>query len=286
VGLVLFGVGSRVVAQTRETAETPSEDAEDAEGAEDAPRDVKVAVVSVGDPDDALRTRTRSVEDALAAEGSLVLPGDPGIRGALRGEPGSEDDGLDRVRSERRRLGLDDDEDALVLARLGRLTGSVAVVAVRREGDGLALSVLDVSEHRFYDGDLALDGAAPDAIVAYVTRRARASARRAAAPLATRHESAEEASARERAGAERPRERERHDGSESAGGHGAEARDARGRDRREPPEKKNEVLAFFEEAWPYFAAGILLAGLVVWVALKDDTPEAAVPVLRFVPGGR
>ncbi|HJK89610.1 MAG TPA: hypothetical protein RMH26_02650, partial [Polyangiaceae bacterium LLY-WYZ-15_(1-7)] len=66
-----------------------------------------MAVVVTGDPDGLLQDAAQRLERAL--EGRVVLPSDPGLRAALRGEPG-EDDGLERVRRERRRLGWGDDD--------------------------------------------------------------------------------------------------------------------------------------------------------------------------------
>ncbi len=65
---------------------------------QDAPEEpAKVAVVTVGDPDDGLRERARELDRLLSRTDGLRIPTDSGLRRALRGDPApDEDDGLGR----------------------------------------------------------------------------------------------------------------------------------------------------------------------------------------------
>jgi hypothetical protein len=42
---------------------------------------------------------------------------------------------------------------------------------------------------------------------------------------------------------------------------------------------------FFEQYWPYFAAGALLVGAVVFIVLATQSSSTPPPVLRFEVGG-
>jgi hypothetical protein len=254
--------------------ETPSEPAADApsEPAAGAPAEPtvsspsevdaqapKLAVVVVGDPDPPLRAAALRVERAVV--GRLRAPFDPGLRAALRGEPGEADDGLGEVRRERRRLGLDEARDAPVLAALGRRAGARVVAAVRSGNDGPVLMVLDVEASAFYEGSIPLGASTPDARIArFLMRRARASQRGPRVPApAEPSASAEElpAPTLPPAAAEPLPEPEA------------------------PPARQPD---FFEQFWPYLVAGALLAGMITAIALTSSGPNAIEqPALRFVP---
>lgn len=205
----------------------------------------KIAVVIVGDADEVLVNAAVRVERAVG--GSLRLPVDAGLRAALRGEEAA-DDGLDEVRRERRRLGLGEVSDAPVLASLGRRAGAVAVGVVRAGAEGPELVVLDVRNAAFFEGELALVGAADEAIGEFATRRARIAARGAVIAEPIRAQPAPVA----------PVEQE--------------------------PEQDEPD--FFEQFWPYFVAGALLIGMVIAIAVTSASDGSSQPVLRFVPGGR
>ncbi|MFW5921458.1 MAG: hypothetical protein ACOCUS_06425, partial [Polyangiales bacterium] len=71
-----------------------------------------MAVVVSGDPDEALRRAAERVERVIDTSDALIGPGDPGLRQALRGEPPPrEEDGLERARRTRRRLGWGESRD-------------------------------------------------------------------------------------------------------------------------------------------------------------------------------
>ncbi len=227
---------------------------------------LKIAVVTIGDPDDALRHAARGVERSLEESGELVLPGDPGIREALLGEPGpSEDDGLATVRRDRRRLGADPTSDAQVLSALGRRVGAIAVVAVSRRGTDIEVVVLDVSTGRFYDDEVTLPSGS---VVSFVRARARASGRRVAGGAAPEPEAGPPPSHRA-TGADHPR-----------------ARPAPREREEEAAEDHEDHRSFLEKAWPYFVAGILLIGVVTYALVSTGAASPASPVLRFQPGGR
>lgn len=218
----------------------------------------KVAVVLAGDPDPAMRSLARRVDDAI--EGTLRRPFDPGLRAALRGEPGQGDDGLGGVRRERRRLGLGEARDAPVLAQLGRQASAVAVAVVRSGSEGPELVMLDVGAGAFFEGTLQLDESVADArVVGFVARRARAAARRTADPTVA-------AEARVPDAPEGPNPLADVEDGET------------GEDEEEPD--------LFEQIWPYLVAGALLAGMLTAIGIVAATDDQPQPVLRFVPGGR
>ena len=226
--------------------------------AEDEPLP-KVAVVVVGDPDDDLRARAVELEEALTEGGEVRVPSDPGLRAALRGEPpvATEDDGLERVRAERRRVVLADlsavvESDARALRALGRSSGATAVVVVRRSETGsIDALVMDVGRVALYEGEVATTDL--DAACAFVVSRARSAARAAArgeGPVAPS-----------------PR---------------AEPAPA---ETQTPARDDEEDGGIFSE-WPFIVAGVLLAGFVLFLVLDSEPAEQGPPVLRFTAGGR
>ena len=237
-----------------ETENTTENTTESATGAETEPvvRDVlgaKVAVIVVGDPDDRMRSLARRIDEAL--EPTLRRPFDPGLRAALRGDPGQDDDGLEEVRRDRRRLGAGESRDAPIVSSLARRAGALVVALVRHGDEGPELVMVDVRSAAYYEGAMPLSGTATDErILAFVTRRARASQRRVAVDPEL---VAEQAPVDETTPAE-PEEEEEPD--------------------------------FFEQYWPYFVAAALLAGMIAAIAATSATDGSSQPVLRFVPGGR
>ena len=235
-----------VAAPEAEADEAPAV-TESAPAVEQAP---KIAVVVTGDPDEALVAAARRVERAI--EGRLRVPFDPGLRAALRGEPGEDDDGLEGVRRERRRLGLEEDRDASLLSRLGRRAGASAVVVVRAGAAAPEVLVLDVRNAAFFEGELALAADVPDARVArFVERRASVSARGGELPGSAVPSPTEAAAAATAPTPEQPAQPD-----------------------------------FFEQFWPYLVAGLLLVGMITAIVLTSTAPGSDQPVLRFVPGGR
>lgn len=228
----------------------------------DAPTETsapKLAVVVVGDPDPELQAAAQRVERAVA--GQLRAPFDPGLRAALRGGPGERDDGLEEVRRERRRLGLDEARDATVLASLGRRAGARAVAAVRAGTNGPEVTVLDVEAAAFYEGSLVLSASiADEAVARFVVRRARVAQRGAAPPEAPS------------AQAETP-------ALPAPTLPSADTPPALPTDT--PPARQPD---FFEQFWPYLVAGLLLAGMITAIALTSTGPSTTEqPALRFVP---
>ena len=221
----------------------------------------KIAVVVLGDPDDELRARAMELEDALAESGEVRVPSDPGLRAALRGEaPSAEDDGLERVRAERRRVVLEDlsavgESDMRALRALGRSSGATAVVVLRRsEAGAIEALVMDVGRRALYEGEVATDDL--EAARAFVVGRVRSAARAAArgeGPVAP----------------ERPAEADTSPAEQPA----------------TPVDEEEEDGGIFSE-WPFIVAGVLLAGFVLFLVLDDEPAEQGPPVLRFTAGGR
>jgi hypothetical protein len=223
----------------------------------------KVAVVVAGDPDDTLRGTAARIARVVADAEGLRGPSDPGLVRALRGEPGAEDDGLDRVRRDRRRLGLGDDDDAPLLLRLGRMTGAAVVVVVRGADEGASLEVFDVNAQAFYEGGLSLP--ADDAHVqGFITSRARAARRRASAEAVAVTTAAE---------ADQQAEGE-------AGEHGGQGAEHTG-----GTPQAEERPGFFRRNWAYILAGVAVAGAATVLVVTRGDDASPPPVLRFRPGG-
>ena len=232
-----------------------------------APPSIKIAVVSIGDPDPELREAAAAVERSLSAIDSLSLPADPGLRAALRGDPTADpDDGLGRARSARRELGMGETEDTPVLASLGRMSGALIVVTVRRRANEIEALVFDVERQAFYEGELRLADADAEAIAGFVQSRA------AAAGRAARHRSGSTAS----------------DGDPQVDTGTSTHTSETAADEPQPLENDDESppeRTWLEDAWPFLVAGLLLAGALVYVLLPDEPAAPAQPVLRFIPGG-
>lgn len=231
-----------------------------APAAAEAPRVApKVVVVIAGDPDPLLLAAAREIEARLAVSEAVRLPSDPALRATLRGEAGADDDGLEEVRRERRRLGLGEASDAPILQRLGRRAGAVAVIVVRASPDGAQALALDVRTAQFFEGALDMTAPDPETIVPFVSRRARLAARGSVAAAA------------ETAGVS-----DVQDGpaATTAAPGATEAHEDDGQDAGE----------WFEENWPYFAAGGLLAAAIVFVAVTATQGDTPPPMLRFQPG--
>jgi hypothetical protein len=261
-----FGIalGLAASASIARAQDTPS-----AEATPDVIPDVKVAVVVAGDPDPALVEAASQLAAALGATEGLALPADEALRAALVGAPApAEDDGLDEARAARRRIGLGDAAAQAALARIGGLTGAVALAIVRRAPDPAA-EVFDVDRGAYFEGKLDLATADPQAAGRFVLRRARAARAHVGEPVAASApppapaaEAVMPRTAAEAATAATPAET-------SPGGEPTEAR------HRAPWIRKN---------WPYFVAGALLAGAVTFIVLNrnQDQPD---PVIRIRPGG-
>ncbi|UJR80521.1 hypothetical protein [Sandaracinus amylolyticus] len=244
-----------------EQAAPPEEASEPATPTESAPESAepeaprvapKVAVIVVGDPDPVLVASAVEIEARLALSGDLRLPSDTALRAALRGDAGAPEDGLDEVRRERRRLGLGESSDAPVLGRLGRRAGAVLVLALREGAEGPEAVALDVRTGQFFEGTLPLAEIDPERVVSFVTRRARVAARGAVAAPA-------EPETTELPAPEVP----------TAATQATEPED-------EPD--------WFEQNWPYFAAGGLLAAAIVFVVVVAADGGDPPPMLRFQPG--
>ncbi len=115
----------------------------------------KVGVVVAGDPDETLRNTASFIESEAVSSG-LRVPTDPALRGAMRGKPVTEEDGLEGMRSIRRGLGLSPRKDLASYKRIGIIAGADALIVVHREGD-ILIEVFDVSAAQFYEGVLHFD---------------------------------------------------------------------------------------------------------------------------------
>lgn len=212
----------------------------------------KIVVVVIGDPDDALREAARRVEDVVARMPEAELPTDAALRAAFRGdEAPAADDGLERARSERRRLGWSDDDDLALLRAIGRMAGAAAVATVRRDDDRVQLALYSVRGRAFFERTLVLAEVDDARLSRFLARRLSPPP---AAPGPT--EVASEA-------ATTPAQVDRVADEPAA----------------DPPP------SWLRRNWAYLVAGVLLAGAVtVWLATRGDD-DPAPPVLRFTPGG-
>lgn len=212
----------------------------------------KVAIVVVGDADEALRSNAEKLEGELTKAG-LRVPADPALRAALKGKPSDgQDDGLDRLRALRRALGLSSREDTETFAKMGGMVGGEALVIVRKQKATVIAEVFDVPAQQFYQDVIDLETSTEEQRVAFVSSRASAALRRAQDPT-----------------------------SESTVATAAGATAKPGETPVDEPKKK----PWIKKNWPYILAGALLIGTVTFFAIdarRDDS--APPPVLRFRPG--
>ena len=205
----------------------------------------KIAVVVAGDPDESLRAAASEIEQECTGAGLRTLV-DPALRAAMRGEPGTEEDGLEGLRSIRRSLGVNPRKDFASYKRIGTIAGADVLVVLRREGT-IDLEVFDVSASQFYEGMLEVDKTTPEERVKYIERRAKIA-----------------------------QERWNQDASAAAaGGYEAAGKPA------DEPEKKRWI----KKAWPYFVVGALLAAGVTYLIVdRSRTNDPGPSLLRFRPG--
>lgn len=208
----------------------------------------KIALVVAGDPDETLRSTAVFIE-AEAISSGLRFPTDAALRGAMRGEPVTEEDGLSGMRSIRRGLGLSPRKDLESYKRIGIIAGADALIVVHREGD-ILIEVFDVSAAQFYEGTLHFDDSTSVERIAFIDSRAEQARLRwsepAPAPVP--------AASTEVNAPEKP------------------ADDSRAKRR-------------MKKGWPYLLVGVLLAvGVTYLIIDRRDTNEEAPPLLRFRPG--
>jgi hypothetical protein len=200
-----------------------------------------------GDPDETLRNTASFIEQEAVLAG-MQMPADPALRAALRGEPPTEEDGLERLRSIRRSLGLDPRKDPASYQRLGLIAGADALVVVRRKGS-ILVEVFDVAAAQFYEGVLDFDTSTRDSRIAFIESRAEQAQLRWSKPAAPPPEPKVAVN---------------------------------------PPEEKQEesrAKKRWKKAWPYVVVGALLAGGVTYLIIdRGRAPESAAPLLRFTPG--
>ena len=208
----------------------------------------KIAVVVSGDPDAGLRA-TAALVETEATDSGLRAPADPALRAALRGEPATEEDGLEGLRSIRRGLGLDPRKDLGSYKRIGVIAGADALVVLRREGD-VMLEVFDVSAAQFYEGVLQFEESTPAQRVDFIESRAEQAQLRWSQPPPP------------------PPTAEPQQVNAS-----------------EQPADESKAKRRWKKAWPYVVAGVLLtAGVTYLIIDRRRTNEAAPPLLRLRPG--
>ena len=208
----------------------------------------KIAVVVAGDPDETLRQTAAFIETEATSSG-LRAPTDPALRAALRGEPATEEDGLEGLRSIRRGLGLEPRKDLASYKRIGIIAGADALVVVRREG-AILIEVFDVSAAQFYEGALTFDESTAPQRLEFIESRAEQAQLRWSQPPPP------------------PPTAE----SQKVNDPGQPADESRAKRR-------------WKKAWPYVIAGALVvAGVTYLIIDRRRTNEAEPPLLRFRPG--
>ncbi len=208
----------------------------------------KIAIVVAGDPDETLRNTAAFIETEAISSG-LRTPTDPALRAAMRGEPATEEDGLDGLRSIRRSLGLDPRKDLASYKRIGVIAGADALLVVRREGS-ILLEVFDVSAAQFYEGALDFDASTSTQRLEFIRSRAKqAQLRWSQPPPAPPPAASKKVNA--------PKQ----------------------------PADESRAKRRMKQAWPYVVAGALIAGGVTYLIIdRRGTNEVAPPLLRFRPG--
>lgn len=207
----------------------------------------KVGVVVAGDPDETLRNTAAFIEQESVLAG-MQTPTDPALRAAMRGEPATEEDGLGRLRSIRRSLGLDPRKDHASYQRIGLIAGADALVVVRRQGP-ILIEVFDVAAAQFYEGVLDFDSSTAEQRVAFIDSRAEQAQLRWSQPPPPPPE------------------------AKSKG------------DEQEDKPEDSRAKKRWKKAWPYVVVGALLAGGVTYLIIdRRSDPETGIPLLRFRPG--
>ena len=208
----------------------------------------KLAVVVAGDPDETIRNTAQFIEQELVLAG-METASDPALRAAMRGAPPSEEDGLERLRSIRRSLGIDPRKDPSSYQRIGLIAGADALVVIRKRGP-ILVEVFDVAAAQFYEGVLEFDTSTSESRVKFIQSRAEQAQLRWSQPPAPPPEAKKVVV-------------------------------------NEPEEKEDQSRAKkrWKKAWPYVVVGALLAGGVTYLIIDQRrTPESGVPLLRFRPG--
>jgi hypothetical protein len=234
------------------TAEPATAEPEPASARAAAPSDVsiRVAVVLVGDPNDAARAAAASIEDAV--RGTFTIPSDAALRASLVGAAG--DDLIAPVVRDRRALGASERDDLPLLGALGDRADVALLLVVRSRAGRRELVGFDVRHRGFFEGAVDLDPRPePGRVVRFVRSRGRAALSASAGP-----------------------ERSATPPARTAAGN-LGLRDA-AREPREEPE-------WIEANWPFLLAGALLAGAAAFVVVYTTSDSTPAPMLRFRPGG-
>jgi hypothetical protein len=214
-----------------------------------------VAVVLVGDPNDAAREAVARLEAAVRER--FALPSDPALRASLVGL--AEGDLIAPVVRDRRALGGTEREDLPLLGALGDRADVVLLLVVRTRAGSRELVAFDVRHRAFFEGAIELGQALDaDRVERFVRSRGRAAL---SSETTLPPETAADIEAR------------------ALGAHtDAAIRDAAGTAPADEPE-------WIEVNWPYLVAGALLAGAAAFVIVYTTNDSDPVPMLRFRPGG-
>jgi len=204
--------------------------------------------VVAGDPDETLRNTASFIESEAVSSG-LRVPTDPALRGAMRGKPVTEEDGLEGMRSIRRGLGLSPRKDLASYKRIGIIAGADALIVVHREGD-ILIEVFDVSAAQFYEGVLHFDDSTSVERMTFIESRAQQAQLRWSEPPPP-----------------------------------PPSATSKKVNEPEQPADESRAKRRIKKAWPYLVAGALLAAGVTYLIIdRRGTNEVEPPLLRFRPG--
>ncbi len=214
----------------------------------------KVAVVVSGDPDVELREAAATIIQSLNQREKIVLPGDEVLSRVLQGSGRNNSPVYRDIARARAQLGRSARRDQVLLVRIGEHTSAHALVVLTRSRIAIQVEVFDVDAQTFYEGHAVVEGSATEKVTSFIIKRARTAARRNG-----------------KSATSRKTEPGISDSSKSTA-------------QSNGSPKKSPARRWFRKNWPYLVAGVLLAGALTYVIVRERDNDPGEPMLRFTSG--